>query len=81
MKLPCDNIDDFIQDHLHHYSVNDRNYERGQVVTLYSNEKEHDFEIMYVSHFAEHTVLHLKNVDVANKEFIGSYYAGTNPND
>ena len=44
MKLPCDNIDDFINDKKHHYSVTTDKYQIGDIVTLYNDQKNASFE-------------------------------------
>lgn len=44
MRLPCENIDDFIHGIKHHYSVTtDDHYEQGKAITLYNDYKECDF--------------------------------------
>ena len=81
MKLPFDNIDDFIEGHKHHYSVTTDKYAIGDIVTLYNNHKECKFRVMYILNFKEHRVLHLMEETKYSREAISSFYNGLNPLD
>ena len=83
MRLPCDNIDTFIDGINHHYSVKNNRYEQGKVVTLFDDYKECDFRIENVIPFKEHTVLSLEKSEGSEheREVVGNYYGMTNPLD
>ena len=59
MKLPCDNIDAFIEGRKLHYSVTTDKYQIGDIVTLHNDHKECKFRVMYILNFNEHKILHL----------------------
>ena len=44
MKLPCDNIDDFIRGIKHYYSVTTDKYQIGDIITLYNDQKNASLE-------------------------------------
>ena len=56
MKLPCENIDDFIEGRKHHYSVTTDKYQIGDIVTLHNDQKECKFRVMYILNFKEHKI-------------------------
>ena len=83
MRLPCDNIDDFIQGLNHHYSVTSDQFEQGKAITLFSDYKECDFRIVNIIHFKEHNVLTLRKIECSEHErdVVSNYYGMTNPLD
>ena len=81
MKLPCDNIDDFIRGIKHYYSVTTDEYLIGDIVTLYNEHTECKFRVMYILNFKEHKILHLLEESKYSREAISSFYNGTNLND
>lgn len=81
MKLPCDNIDDFINGKKHHYSVTTDKYQIGDIVTLYNDQEECKFRVMYILNFKEHKILHLLEESKYSREAISSFYNGLNPTD
>ena len=81
MKLPCDNIDDFIRGIKHCYSVTTDKYQIGDIVTLYNDQEECKFRVMYILNFKEHRVLHLMEEGLYSREAINNYHNGLNPLD
>ena len=81
MRLPCDNIDDFIEGRKHHYSVTTDKYTIGDIVTLYNDQEECKFRVMYILNFKEHKILHLLEESKYSREAISNYYNGLNLND
>ena len=81
MKLPCENIDDFIHGIKHHYSVTTDKYQIGDIVTLYNKHKECKFRVMYILNFKEHKILHLLEESKYSREAISNFYNGLNPLD
>jgi hypothetical protein len=81
MRLPCENIYDFINGKKHHYSVTTDKYQIGDIVTLYHNHKECKFRVMYILNFKEHKILHLLEESLYSREAIATFYAGRNPLD
>ena len=79
MRLPCENIHDFINGKKHHYSVTTDKYQIGDIITLYNDQKECKFRVMYILNFKEHRVLHL--MERYSREVIRSFNGGLNPND
>ena len=78
MRLPCDNIDDFIEGRKHHYSVTTNKYQIGDIVTLHNDHKECNFRVMYILNFKEHRVLHLMEEGLYSREAISNYHNGLN---
>ena len=81
MRLPCDNIDDFIRGIKHYYSVTTDKYQIGDIVTLYNNQKECKFRVMYILNFKEQKILHLLEESKYSREAISNFYNGLNPLD
>lgn len=83
MRLPCENIDDFILGLKHIYMLEDRQPEKGQCVTLYNDYKECDFKIKFILHYDDHHVLHLTKIEGSeyDRDVVSNYYAGKNPLD
>ena len=81
MKLPCENIHDFINGIKHHYSVTTDKYQIGDIVTLHSDHKECKFRVMYMLKCKEHTILHLLEESLYSREAISNYKSGLNPTD
>lgn len=81
MRLRCDNLHDFIDGKKHHYSVTTDKYQIGDIVTLYNNQEECRFRVMYILNFKEHNVLHLMEESLYSREAISNYHSGLNPND
>ena len=83
MRLPCDNINAFIDGINHFYTVQENRFVKGKAVTLYSEYKECDFRIENVIYFKEHTVLSLEKIEGSEheREVVGTYYGMTNPLD
>ena len=81
MKLPCENIHDFINGKKHHYSVTTDKYQIGDIITLYNDQKESKFRVMYILNFKEHRVLHLMEESKYSRDAINNYHNGLNPND
>ena len=80
MRLPCENIDDFINGIKHHYTVTENKHKQGQCVTLYNDYKECDFKITFILHYANEHILHLRKIDGSeyNRDVVSNYYGGTN---
>ena len=78
MKLPCDNIDDFIHGIKHYYSVETDKYQIGDIITLHNDHKECKFRVMYILNFKEHKILHLMEESKYSREAISSFYNGLN---
>ena len=81
MRLPCENIHDFINGKKHHYSVTTDKYTIGDIVTLHNNQEERKFRVMYILNFKEHNVLHLLEESKYSREAISNYHNGLNPLD
>ena len=81
MRLPCDNIHDFINGKKHHYSVTSDKYQIGDIVTLYNDQEECKFRVMYILNFKEHKILHLLEESKYSREAISNFYNGLNPLD
>ena len=81
MKLPCDNLHDFINGKKHHYSVTTDKYQIGDIVTLHNDQEECNFRVMYILNFKEHKILHLLEESKYSREAIRNYHNGTNPTD
>ena len=81
MRLPCDNLDDFINGIKHYYSVTTDKYQIGDIVTLYNDQEECKFRVMYILNFKEHNVLHLLEESKYSREVISNYHNGLNLND
>ena len=84
MRLPCENIHDFINGIKHHYSVTtDDHYEQGKAITLYNDYNECDFRIENIIRFNEHVVLSLKKIEGSEyeRDVHSTYYGMTNPLD
>ena len=81
MKLPCENIDDFINGEKNHYSVTTDKYQIGDIVTLHNDQKECKFRVMYILNFKEHKILHLMEESLYSPDAINNYHNGLNPND
>ena len=81
MRLPCDNLDDFINGIKHYYSVTTDKYQIGDIVTLYNDQEECKFRVMYILNFKEHNVLHLSEEGLYSRETISNYHNGLNPTD
>ena len=48
-RLPCDDIDDFINGKKHYYGVAiEDKFKKGEEIILYNNEKEHSFIIKVI---------------------------------
>lgn len=62
IRLPCDNLDSFVQGVKHFYSVNSNDFKKGQHIILYNDEYEATFEIQLLIYFEENTILGLKYV-------------------
>ena len=81
MRLPCNNLHDFIRGIKHHYSVDTDKYTIGDIVTLHNDKKECRFRVMYILNFKEHNVLHLLEESKYSREAISNFYNGLNPLD
>lgn len=81
MRLPCENIHDFINGKKHHYSVTTDKYTIGDIVTLHNDQKECKFRVMYILNFKEHKILHLLEESKYSREAISNFYNGLNPTD
>lgn len=62
MRLPCDNITEFIDGVKRFYKVDEDKYKAGDTVTLFNEQYEHDFRVMNVFYWDGY-VLTLKGVE------------------
>lgn len=60
IKLPCDNLNSFVNGLKHFYSVEKSGFEEGKQVVLFNDHQEEVFEIINVIRFKEHYVLGLR---------------------
>lgn len=60
IKLPCDNLKDFVVGIKHFYTVYEGNYQLAQTVILYCENWQEKFEVIHIIRHEGNTVLGLK---------------------
>lgn len=79
MRLPCDNLQDFVNGIRHYYTVYEGDYQEGDTVILYNHHEEYYFKVRIIIRYPGRIILGLVTEEVDKK--ISSYYSGTNPLD